>query len=139
MCTGTLMLYANAQLFSMLMLKNMNAMNAHLVKGTLVFLTVVLEPSSNCEGYANPAVNTNWNKVMIKPDFCKQSGQLSPALFYHIPLLASSLQNISKLNCCSSGEIPSLENVFEGEDIGTTPSEYEGRHGHWLEASHHRY
>lgn len=50
MCTGTLMLYANAQLFSMLMLKNMNAMNAHLVNGTLVLLTVVLEPSSNCEG-----------------------------------------------------------------------------------------
>jgi hypothetical protein len=35
MCTGTLMLNANAQLFSMLIAKNMKAMNAHLDGGTL--------------------------------------------------------------------------------------------------------
>jgi len=35
MCTGTLMLKAKAQLFSMLMPKNMTAMKAHLRSGTV--------------------------------------------------------------------------------------------------------
>jgi hypothetical protein len=40
MCTGTLMLNANAQLLSMLMAKNIKAMNAHLEGGTLDFRSV---------------------------------------------------------------------------------------------------
>ena len=35
MCTGTLMLKANAQLFSMLIMKNATAMKAHLRTGTV--------------------------------------------------------------------------------------------------------
>ncbi len=40
MCMGTLMLNAKAQLLSMLMLKNMTAIKAHLRKGTVGGVTL---------------------------------------------------------------------------------------------------
>lgn len=69
MCTGTLILKANAQLFSMLMPKNMDAMNAHLEIGTFDLRRVYAPPASNWDGYELSVANTNCKNVMIRPRF----------------------------------------------------------------------
>jgi hypothetical protein len=94
MWTGTLMLKANAQLLSMLMPKNMAAMNAHLRMGTFGGLTVLEVLVENCVGYEANAVNKNWKKVMSSPD-CRQHGIPEQACGHDIPLDGSLLREWS--------------------------------------------
>lgn len=61
------MLYAKAQLFSILIPKNIAAMIVHLDSGTLGWRKVYAAPASNCVRYAKQDVKTNWKNVMTRP------------------------------------------------------------------------
>ena len=69
MWTGTLMLNAKAQLFSMLMLKNIAAISTHLRRGTFGFSRgeLLLSVHEICEGAAATTVKMNWKKVIRRP------------------------------------------------------------------------
>ena len=66
-CTGTDILNAKAQLFSILTAKNIAALKAHLRNGTGVSLRRNRPLRSNWEGQAKMHVKTNWKRVMRRP------------------------------------------------------------------------
>jgi hypothetical protein len=66
-CTGTLILNAKAQLFSILMLKNRNAVQAHFAIGTLGGLKPRLGNSVSWKKLEMREVKANWRKVIRRP------------------------------------------------------------------------